>query len=50
MYTLTDTISLLYSFSYYRNDENTASILQDHYLDSSWRTENGLIVSILWKY
>ncbi|XP_036204553.1 histone H2A deubiquitinase MYSM1 isoform X5 [Myotis myotis] len=25
------------------NDENTASILQDHYLDSSWRTENGLI-------
>ncbi|XP_054429853.1 deubiquitinase MYSM1 isoform X3 [Pteronotus mesoamericanus] len=25
------------------SDENTASILQDHYLDSSWRTENGLI-------
>ncbi|XP_036300145.1 deubiquitinase MYSM1 isoform X5 [Pipistrellus kuhlii] len=25
------------------NYENTASILQDHYLDSSWRTENGLI-------
>ncbi|KAK1339953.1 hypothetical protein QTO34_018517 [Cnephaeus nilssonii] len=25
------------------NDENTASVLQDHYLDSSWRTENGLI-------
>ncbi|XP_065768166.1 deubiquitinase MYSM1 isoform X2 [Muntiacus reevesi] len=24
-------------------DENTASLLQDHYLDSSWRTENGLI-------
>ncbi|XP_053432554.1 deubiquitinase MYSM1 isoform X2 [Nycticebus coucang] len=25
-------------------DENTASVLQqDHYLDSSWRTENGLI-------
>uniref|UniRef100_A0AC11EAN3 Myb like, SWIRM and MPN domains 1 n=1 Tax=Ovis aries TaxID=9940 RepID=A0AC11EAN3_SHEEP len=25
------------------SDENTASVLQDHYLDSSWRTENGLI-------
>ncbi|XP_073090104.1 deubiquitinase MYSM1 isoform X2 [Manis javanica] len=25
------------------SDENTASALQDHYLDSSWRTENGLI-------
>ncbi|XP_038522020.1 histone H2A deubiquitinase MYSM1 isoform X3 [Canis lupus familiaris] len=24
-------------------DGNTASVLQDHYLDSSWRTENGLI-------
>ncbi|XP_017900223.1 PREDICTED: histone H2A deubiquitinase MYSM1 isoform X5 [Capra hircus] len=24
------------------SDENTASVLQDHYLDSSWRTENGL--------
>jgi len=29
--------------NYYRSDENTASVLQDHYLDSSWRTENGLI-------
>ncbi|XP_048966342.1 deubiquitinase MYSM1 isoform X8 [Canis lupus dingo] len=25
------------------SDGNTASVLQDHYLDSSWRTENGLI-------
>ncbi|XP_036899042.1 deubiquitinase MYSM1 isoform X2 [Sturnira hondurensis] len=25
------------------NNENTASVLQDHYLDSSWRTENSLI-------
>uniref|UniRef100_A0A287CX93 Deubiquitinase MYSM1 n=3 Tax=Marmotini TaxID=337730 RepID=A0A287CX93_ICTTR len=25
------------------NDENKASLLQDHYLDSSWRNENGLI-------
>uniref|UniRef100_A0A8C3YKT4 Deubiquitinase MYSM1 n=1 Tax=Catagonus wagneri TaxID=51154 RepID=A0A8C3YKT4_9CETA len=25
------------------SDENTASVLQDHYLESSWRTENGLI-------
>ncbi|XP_027962637.1 histone H2A deubiquitinase MYSM1 isoform X3 [Eumetopias jubatus] len=25
------------------SDENTASVLQDHYLDSSWRSENGLI-------
>ncbi|XP_054547721.1 deubiquitinase MYSM1 isoform X2 [Talpa occidentalis] len=25
------------------SDENTASVLQDHYLDSSWKTENGLI-------
>ncbi|XP_019479224.1 PREDICTED: histone H2A deubiquitinase MYSM1 isoform X2 [Hipposideros armiger] len=25
------------------SNENTASVLQDHYLDSSWRTENGLI-------
>ncbi|XP_038376266.1 deubiquitinase MYSM1 isoform X4 [Canis lupus baileyi] len=26
-----------------KSDGNTASVLQDHYLDSSWRTENGLI-------
>lgn len=26
-----------------RSDETTTSVLQDHYLDSSWRTENGLI-------
>ncbi|KAM5323444.1 deubiquitinase MYSM1 isoform 2-T2 [Glossophaga mutica] len=25
------------------SNENTASVLQDHYLDSSWRTENSLI-------
>ncbi|XP_025768197.1 histone H2A deubiquitinase MYSM1 [Puma concolor] len=25
------------------SNENTASVLQDHYLDSSWRAENGLI-------
>ncbi|XP_057568338.1 deubiquitinase MYSM1 isoform X2 [Hippopotamus amphibius kiboko] len=25
------------------SDGNTASLLQDHYLDTSWRTENGLI-------
>ncbi|XP_025727513.2 deubiquitinase MYSM1 isoform X3 [Callorhinus ursinus] len=25
------------------SDEHTASVLQDHYLDSSWRSENGLI-------
>ncbi|XP_058909980.1 deubiquitinase MYSM1 isoform X3 [Kogia breviceps] len=25
------------------SNENTTSVLQDHYLDSSWRTENGLI-------
>ncbi|XP_055978266.1 deubiquitinase MYSM1 isoform X2 [Sorex fumeus] len=25
------------------SDETTASVLQDHYLDSSWRTENSLI-------
>ncbi|XP_072586894.1 deubiquitinase MYSM1 isoform X4 [Vulpes vulpes] len=25
------------------SDGNTASVLQDHYLDSSWRTENGLV-------